>query len=155
MGDRQAIRWIDNTEVNMEIGDLANWFTGIATFCAVLTTLHLSFFEKRQAVNNDIVRTKESIKRLSENAIKSIDKELAKGGIVTEEQIQKTTSYIAFRSWLTVSWSMGKSHTSSYLLIGQDIFDLLSGYTEQKECVRAKYFDLIKQLDDEKKMRQL
>ncbi|MCF6160910.1 MULTISPECIES: hypothetical protein [Furfurilactobacillus] len=57
----------------MQIGSLADWFTGAATFAAVLTTLLFNFFERRRAAKQSIYRAKTAMARLSLDVIRQVN----------------------------------------------------------------------------------
>ncbi|HAT55142.1 MAG TPA: hypothetical protein DCW31_07890 [Lactobacillus sp.] len=56
----------------MQIGSLADWFTGAATFAAVITTLLFNFFERRRAAKQSIYRAKTAMARLSLDVIRQV-----------------------------------------------------------------------------------
>jgi len=134
----------------MGIGDMASWFTGFATFSAVLTTLYLAYYEKRLNKKNDILRTRNTIIILSRQVLSAINKKNRKDGGITEDTIKRLPEYITFSTWLLVSWVLGKAHLNDLLMTGQQVCDLLSEYTESSDSIIGRYEELIRPLKNKK-----
>lgn len=105
----------------MEIGSLADWVNGLATFTAVLTTLFFTFYknhlQKRKSKNNAI----RSILKLSDNLFYLIKTEN-----INEKDVQKLQQYKMFNIYLMVMTFTGNEDITNIIDIGENLLFYLS-----------------------------
>jgi len=131
----------------METGDLATWVTGLATLAAVLTTLYLSFYEKRFTKKKDIMRTRNAIKILSQQELNALVELQQRNGNLADPKRKLLPESITYNTWLLVNLIAGKPHLMDILIIGQQINDLLKNCTEIDEKVIDRYKELMQRID--------
>jgi hypothetical protein len=131
----------------MQIGDLATWVSGVATLAAVLSSLFFAFYEKQFAKKDDIVKTRNAVKLLSEQALRALERLQKAEDSLPEEKRRLLPECVTFSIWLLVQGISGKPYLSDILVVGRQIQDMLTGCPTIDDSVEKQYAELIAMLD--------
>lgn len=120
----------------MEIGSLADWFTGCATLTAVLTTLFFTFYRSYKANKKSKKSAIHSILKLAEDLYSIILEEN-----LNKEQVKNSQQYKMFYIYLMVMTFTGSEAATEIVEIGETILDCLSKGNTELSTNSSNFFE--------------